>query len=164
MARILVIDDDPRVREVLSAVLNGAGHEVSEAADGTAISAVLDAGAADLVVCDLFMPERDGIEAIRSARQTAPTVPLVAISGGGSVGPSSVLEMAAALGAAAALPKPVRARVLVELVSDLLAGRSPAPPPCADAETRAATAARVCPRYHVCDAAGSSAWCGPWPR
>src|SRR5262245_23961125 len=63
MASVLVIEDDPQVRAVLRAVLEGAGHQVLEAADGAQGLATVRRRAVDLVFCDLFMPGKEGLEA-----------------------------------------------------------------------------------------------------
>lgn len=79
MARILVVDDDPHLREVVRFALERAGHAVAEAADGAAALASFDAEAADLVVLDVLMPELDGLEVCRRLRARGP-VPIVFLS------------------------------------------------------------------------------------
>jgi two-component system OmpR family response regulator len=68
MARILVVDDDAHIREVLRFALQRSGHEVMEADDGAAALRVWQAGRADLVVLDVLMPEMDGLEVCRRLR------------------------------------------------------------------------------------------------
>src|SRR5260370_16043486 len=83
MARILVMDDDGVIRAAVRRILESAGHEVLEAADGAAGLRLHREQGADLVVVDIFMPGRDGVEVIRALRQEAPLAKVVAISGGG---------------------------------------------------------------------------------
>ncbi len=71
MARILVVDDDPHIREVLRFALAKAGHVVDEAADGSAALHVFEAHAPDLVVLDIGLPETDGFEVCRVLRRSS---------------------------------------------------------------------------------------------
>jgi DNA-binding response OmpR family regulator len=85
-ARILVVDDSASMRRSLAEILTRAGHEVIQAADGaeacrTSREVEVDV---DLVILDLFMPEKDGIETLRELRARAPGIPIIAISGGGA--------------------------------------------------------------------------------
>jgi CheY-like chemotaxis protein len=105
-SRILVIDDDDLVRGTIRAALEGAGYQVLEATDGEEGVALFRTMPADLVLCDIFMPGMEGIEAIRLLRERRASVPIIAISGGGSRGEMSFLEAAKKLGANDALAKP----------------------------------------------------------
>jgi len=119
MGTIFVIDDDPAMRRLLARILTGAGHRVREAADGAQGLAAFAAAPADLVICDIVMPDREGIETIRELRAAAPQLPILAISGSG--GPGSVyLRSAVSLGASAALAKPFRAQELLAAIAPLL--------------------------------------------
>jgi DNA-binding response OmpR family regulator len=120
MARILVMDDDATFRSALRIVLEAAGYEVVEAADGAAGVRLYRERGADLVLVDIFMPELDGVEVIRALRAEVPRPPLVAMSGGGQTGQTDVLKMAATLGAARTLNKPFAPRELLGVVRDLL--------------------------------------------
>jgi len=116
MAKILVIDDDPHLRRTVARVLTRGHHEVIEAADG---SQGLDRFALhrpEIVITDLLMPEKEGIETIRELRRIAPLVRIVAMSGGGTDSDSIFLGMAKALGADAILAKPFRAEELLHVV------------------------------------------------
>jgi CheY-like chemotaxis protein len=73
------------------------------------------------LITDIVMPEMDGVETLRAARQLDPDLPILAISGGGSFDPKDYLGIAQAFGATAVLPKPFRPAELVEMVSRLLA-------------------------------------------
>jgi len=119
MARILVIDDDELLRRTIRVVLERAGHEVLEASEGSMGLRLYWEQAPDLVLTDLFMPERDGLEVIRALRNELPQPPIVAMSGGG-LGGYDVLEVAAGLGAVRTLRKPFALQDLLDIVRSVL--------------------------------------------
>src|SRR6476620_10321080 len=80
-ARILVVDDNASVRRSLAALLTRAGHEVMQAAHGSEASRVWHAVELDLVILDLFMPEKDGIETMVELRAFVPGIPIIVMSG-----------------------------------------------------------------------------------
>ena len=123
MARILLVDDDDAVRAILRRALVAAGHEVEEAANGALAVAAYRRQPADLVITDLVMPEKDGLEAIMELRRLDPTVKIIAMSGGGrALGPGQLyLESARLFGAVEVLSKPFTASALLTAVSDALA-------------------------------------------
>ncbi|MDB6113590.1 MAG: response regulator receiver domain [Lacunisphaera sp.] len=121
MSRLLLIDDDARLREMLSSALARAGHIVIEARDGRQGANLFRAAPPDLVITDLVMPEQEGLETIIELHREWPALPIIAISGGGSL----YLAMAAKLGAHRILAKPFALSVLLLAVAELLA--SPAP-------------------------------------
>lgn len=106
MATILVIDDDDMVRAMLVRVLSRAGHVAVGAQDGVEGVALFRRQPADLVITDIFMPNREGLATIMELRRECPALPIVAISGGGSHASLDVLPVASALGARATLRKP----------------------------------------------------------
>lgn len=110
---ILIVDDDSEVRQVLRAMLEAAGYVVAEASNGHQALAECRKHSVRLMITDLVMPEREGIETIKAARQTHPELRIIAISGafGGEY-----LRIAKLLGADAALPKPLRMDALLEAV------------------------------------------------
>src|SRR5436309_7824385 len=122
--RILVMDDDELLRSALRVVLEAAGYEVMEAADGNAGLRLQRQQGADLVLVDIFMPERDGLEVIRALRAAHPQPTIVAMSGGGRTGQIEVLEAAAALGASRTLVKPFEPRQLLKVIRELLGERA----------------------------------------
>src|SRR5262245_34480726 len=81
MAQILIIDDDPDMRAMLEQTLQSAGHEVTMAANGNQGLEVQCAKPASLIITDLLMPEKDGLETIIDFRRGFPKVPIIAISG-----------------------------------------------------------------------------------
>ena len=118
MAEILVIDDDPRLRRLLARVLKNAGHTVHEAANGTAGIRLFRQVRPALVITDLVMPDAEGIETIQELRRDAPTLPILAISGGSNH--SLYLRAAIKLGATASLGKPFGNDDLLRVVAILL--------------------------------------------
>ena len=126
MARILVIDDDPTIRSLVSGILERSGHSIVEAIDGRAGLAIFARESFDLVVTDIVMPEQEGIETIGAIRRLNRAVPILAISGSATIGGSGdYLRAAAALGASGTLQKPFALDAIVEAVEQLLAGSSP---------------------------------------
>jgi DNA-binding response OmpR family regulator len=120
MARILVIDDEVQLRAVVRRILERAGHEVVEASDGEAGLKLHREHGADLVLLDIFMPGRDGIEMIRDLRAEAPRTKIIVMSGGGRRGNLDLLDDARLLGASRALRKPFELAELLALVQELL--------------------------------------------
>ena len=119
MARILVIDDNDTFRALLRLQLEGAGHEVLEAANGAEGLLAYHDRPVDLVLCDLFMPEKEGLETIRDLRR-AGEGKIIAMSGDGPGDASGLLRVAQRLGAARALSKPFRAEALHQVVREVL--------------------------------------------
>jgi len=120
MSAILVVDDDPQVLEVVGEMLKLAGYEVATAADGREAVAKFRAATFDLVITDLIMPEKEGLETIAEMKSLRGDVPVIAMSGGGRVGPTDYLETARYIGAAATLAKPFTRSELISLVGTLL--------------------------------------------
>jgi DNA-binding response OmpR family regulator len=83
VARVLVVDDDPTVREVVVSYLRAAQHEVDEAADGESVAGLMRDRPADLVVLDLMLPGIDGLEVCRRLRQVS-DVPVIMLTALGS--------------------------------------------------------------------------------
>lgn len=121
MPRILVIDDEPQVRGLLERFLAKEGFEVVVAADGAAGLRALHATPVDLVITDIVMPEREGIGFIMEARKEFPALRIIAISGGGRMGPESYLTIARELGANRAFAKPLDLPEFLAAVRELLA-------------------------------------------
>jgi len=103
---VLVIDDEAIVRMTLARMLEIAGYRVLQAANGREGLQVFARERVDLVICDIIMPEKEGIETIGAIRCKNRTVKIIAMSGGGHVGSGGFLEMAARLGADHTLAKP----------------------------------------------------------
>ena len=120
MARILVIEDDAQVRAMLRQMLERAGYEVVEAPDGRAGVRLYRQEKADLIITDLIMPEKEGIETITELRRDFPDVKIIAISGGGRIAPEVYLRMARSLGALRTFAKPIERKEIIETVQELL--------------------------------------------
>lgn len=120
MAKILVIDDDDMVRYSMRSVLESAGHEVVEAENGVDGLSRVPGQSFDLVVTDIIMPEKEGVETIIEMKSTFPALPIIAISGGGPDGYTGYLETAKALGADGILQKPVTPEALLKAVEACL--------------------------------------------
>ena len=119
---VLVIDDDPLYRQTLQDMLGVGGYRALGARNGEDGLAVFAANAVDLVVCDLLMPVKEGIETIIELRRAQPQTRIIAVSGGGNLGFGVNLEVARELGADAVLAKPIRSAELLTLVARLLDG------------------------------------------
>lgn len=106
MARILVCDDDQDLRGVVRELLEEAGHEVRDAADGAQGVVMYREDPTDIVITDIRMPAKTGNEAILELRAEFPEVKIIAISGGGTVGSDLYMRVARKLGADYAIAKP----------------------------------------------------------
>jgi two-component system response regulator MprA len=122
MAIILVIDDEGKLRELLDRTLTAEGHFVHHAADGVEGCEVAAAIQPEVVLVDLWMPRREGLEAIRRIRQCVPEALIVAMSGRPMLGTVSLFKIAHREGADAALAKPFSGSELISVIDDLLAG------------------------------------------
>ncbi len=122
MARILVIDDDPQIRTLLRKILERAGYEVIDAEDGVAGTDLYRESPTDLVITDILMPGKSGWEAILELRRDFPDVKIIAISGGGKLGPFSYLMMAKRFGARHIFSKPLQRNTLLAAVNELISG------------------------------------------
>ncbi len=120
MARILIIDDELSMRELLSAMLTEEGYEVVEAPDGDAGMKQFRKSPSDLVITDLIMPEKEGIETIIELRRDFPDVKIIAISGGGIIEAENYLEMARGVGAHRIFEKPFGMTEMLDAVRELL--------------------------------------------
>jgi CheY-like chemotaxis protein len=116
---MVIIDDNEAVRLPLRAVLEAAGHQVEEAADGADAMHLLRRHPVDVVFCDLFMPGQEGLETIRLLRRDLPDVKVVAM-GGGFGGRLDALDFAVKLGADIALRKPFDAEDALAAVAAVL--------------------------------------------
>lgn len=121
LQRILVADDDERFRHATSDILAHEGYEVTVARDGKELLCAYRAQPPDLVLCDLFMPGKDGLELIGELMKDFPQVKIIAMSGGGYNGVLSVLQMAQHLGAKDILAKPFSSAKLFEMIRRVLA-------------------------------------------
>ena len=115
---VLVVDDEPEVRSVITEILAAAGYDAITASDGEEALEAVGAHAPGLMITDLVMPRKEGLETIREARQLAPDMKIIAISGAFG---NRFLSVAAHLGAHAVLAKPFSADALLNTIHGVLA-------------------------------------------
>jgi DNA-binding response OmpR family regulator len=120
MARILVIDDEPLLLESIELMLLASGHVVTTAANGRLAAKLFNAQTFDLIITDMVMPDREGIETVITVHRDFPAVGVIAMSGG-VIGSSDYLHMAARLGAHRTLSKPFTADMLHVAIAATLA-------------------------------------------
>ncbi len=120
MARILIIEDDDSVRMSLRMALEDANYEVEEADDGEAGIKLYRQNPADLIITDIIMPEKEGIELITELTEEYPDIRIIAISGGGKVDSDLYLLVSKKVGAIKTFLKPLDINVLVDTVNELL--------------------------------------------
>ena len=133
MTKILVIDDDALVRSTVSRMLRCWGYEVVSAEDGRRGVELFGSNNPALVITDIIMPDKDGIETIREIRAMQPDAKIIAMSGGGRIGNLDFLKIAAKLGAAEIVNKPFEPATLRACVTR-----------CLDPCTGGATVPRLC--------------------
>jgi CheY-like chemotaxis protein len=124
MTRILVIDDEPGVRDFLAAALGRAGYEVAAAANGREGIHLCRRGGVDLVITDLVMPEKEGLETIIELRRDHPDLAVIAISGGARGSDRTYLGAAELCGADRVFDKPIAPATLLTAVREIVG-----PPP-----------------------------------
>jgi CheY-like chemotaxis protein len=130
MQNIVIIDDEPDVRDAVERVLTRAGYSVRTAGSATEAMAELERDPADVVITDIIMPKINGVQAIESIRKAFPAVRIVAISGGGNFGfaayqPTAItttayLASATMAGAHLVLTKPFESAELIRAVEQVL--------------------------------------------
>lgn len=120
MARILLIEDDESVRPMLQRVLTHSGHTVIEARNGKEGLELFATVNADLLITDIVMPEKEGLEVLLELRKQHSRVKIIAISGGGRGLATDYLFIAKQLGAGRVLEKPFSHEALLAAISELL--------------------------------------------
>ena len=126
MAKILIIDDDVGMRRTASRILRRGGHKVVEAGDGVEGLCIFRTELPDIVVSDIVMPKKEGIETILELRRENPALLILAISGN-LTGSTNYLRFAEKLGANGTLAKPFRAADLLREIDNLMRRSAPAP-------------------------------------
>lgn len=119
-ARILVVDDDPSICGMLRTGLGKAGYEVLEARDGEEASRIWQKSGADLVIADIYMPHRSGLQLIMELREQSPKTPIIAMSDGGRTENLNPLRYAEVLGPVRTLTKPFSLDAILALVKQSL--------------------------------------------
>jgi len=120
MAKILVLDDEPSILLMIKKMLEKAGHEVDLALNGREGMELFEKNKPDLLITDIIMPEKEGLETILELRKKYPGLKIIAISGGGRIGPEGYLPGAKLLGADMVFQKPLVQKEFMEAVSLLL--------------------------------------------
>ena len=120
MARILVIDDDVLVLDMLYESLTSEGYDVLRASNGKEGLKLYRKEPVDLIITDLIMPEKEGIETIIELRHDFPDVKIIAISGGGRIGTKDYLNMAKIFGVQQTFTKPVGRKQLLDAIKELI--------------------------------------------
>ena len=121
MARIVLIDDDETLRSMLRLLLTQLGHEVREARNGKEGLAHYVREGADLVITDIVMPDKEGLETILELRRKHGVEKIIAMSGGGRVPSSEYLRAAERMGAARVIAKPFSNDEMIAAVNEVLA-------------------------------------------
>ena len=120
MARILIIDDDDQIRSMLKQMLAREGYEVLSASNGKEGIRLYREKQTDLVITDIIMPEKNGLETIMALRKDFPEVKVIAMSGGGRIGLKSYLQVAKRLGAVHTLTKPFEREEMLNVVREVI--------------------------------------------
>ena len=120
MTKILVLDDEPAILIMIKKMLEKAGYEVSVASNGKEGMRLFEMEKPDLLVTDIIMPEKEGLETIFELRKKHPELKIIAISGGGRISPDGYLPGAKLLGANIVFQKPLVQKDLLNAVSQLL--------------------------------------------
>ena len=120
MAKILVLDDEPPILMMIKKMLERAGHEVDTALNGKEGMEIFKENKPDLLITDIIMPEREGLETIFELRKNYPELKIIAISGGGRIGPNGYLPGAKLFGADMVFQKPLDQKEFMKAVSKLL--------------------------------------------
>jgi DNA-binding NtrC family response regulator len=120
MVKILIIEDDASFRNVLVQMLDKAGFEVQQAGDGNQALGICDTYKPDIVLTDIIMPDKEGLETIQELIVKMPGIKIIAMSGGGRFGPDSYLPLAKKLGAKCTLQKPFMRDELMSAINEVL--------------------------------------------
>lgn len=126
MAKILLVEDDNLVRDMLTQVLQRAGHEVICATNGEEATEYLKTNAPDIMVTDIIMPKKSGITLISEVKNRHPNLEIIAISGGGRLDPTGYLDLSESLGASVSFEKPIDNTALLMAIDLLLHGNKEA--------------------------------------
>jgi DNA-binding response OmpR family regulator len=120
MARILIIDDEAMIRNLLVRMLEREGYETVTASNGKDGINIHRKNPADLIITDLIMPDKEGIETIMELRRDFQDVKIIAMSGGGKTDSETYLHIAKTIGAIKTLAKPFDRKELLTTIRELL--------------------------------------------
>jgi CheY-like chemotaxis protein len=119
MKNILVLDDNEDIRRLLILMLSVEGYNVHDAAETDTAFKIIRNTHIDLIITDLIMPDKDGLEVIIELRRDFPDIKIIAVSAGGRIGPSTYLDMANKLGAHRVFNKPFNQQEIIQAVGEL---------------------------------------------
>lgn len=123
MAKILLVEDDDLVRDMLTQVLERASHQVICATNGEEATEILRKDQPDIMVTDIIMPKKSGITLISEVKNRHPNLEIIAISGGGRLDPTGYLDLSENLGASVSFEKPIDNNALLMAIDLLLHGK-----------------------------------------
>jgi DNA-binding response OmpR family regulator len=120
MAKIYVFDDEPSILLMIKKMLEKAGYEVDVALNGKEGMELFKKNVPDLLITDIIMPEKEGLETILELRRKYPELKIIAISGGGRISPGGYLPGARLLGADMVFEKPLDQKEFLQAIASLL--------------------------------------------
>ena len=120
MPNILLVDDDEQLRSMLKIVLTRAGHEVQEACNGNEALKIQSNHPPDLMITDIVMPDREGLDTIREVLRNNATIKIIAMSGGGRISSQDYLNLAEKMGADCTIAKPFSNQEILRVIELLL--------------------------------------------
>jgi CheY-like chemotaxis protein len=119
-SKILVIDDDELVRLTLTRLLQKVGYDVLQAKNGVAGIEIYKQSRPDIVLTDMLMPDKEGLETISELKRLNPDAKIIAMSGGGQSQNMTFLQLARKVGAGQTINKPVKPVELFEAIKQLV--------------------------------------------
>jgi two-component system, chemotaxis family, chemotaxis protein CheY len=118
--RVLLVDDDPGICRTVNIALTNAGYEVIEARDGEEASRLWRDSGADLVIADIYMPWKSGLQLIMELHAQSPSTPFIAMTDGGQSKNFNPLTYSEVLGAVRTIAKPFSLDQMVAMVGEVL--------------------------------------------
>ena len=120
MKRVLIIDDEKTILNMMTRLLTRAGYDVHTAQNGVEADQILEKESFDLVITDIIMPQKEGMEMITVLKMNYPEIKIIAMSGGGRFSPVSYLKSAEVLGAHKTFVKPFDHHEMLDAVKELI--------------------------------------------
>ncbi len=120
MKKILIIDDEEAIRQMVKRLVEKAGYTAELASNGEEGIMMIEEASFDLVITDIIMPRKEGIEIITAIRKDYPEIRVIAMSGGGRFTPEGYLRSAKILGADRVFTKPFNHREMMEAIDELI--------------------------------------------
>lgn len=120
MKKILLIDDEPTILSMMKKMVEKAGYNADMASNGVEAMELIENNSYDLVITDIIMPEKEGLEIISEIRKHHSSIKVIAISGGGRLSPEEYLQSAKYLGALKVLKKPFAQQDFLSAIKELI--------------------------------------------